>query len=77
MGRCTVIPGHIEMHGRSYAHLEDLSDFNLTGMDFRKKRGTSVDPDPLFDLSLLMNNYEKISLVAKEGIDSVKVGLSF
>ena len=77
MGRCTVMPGHIEMHGRSYAHLVDLSDFNLVGMDNRKKRGASVGPDPLFDPSTLTDNYEQISLVAKEGVDSVKVGLSF
>jgi len=77
MGRCTVITGHIEMHGRSYAHLKDLSDFDLTGMDYRNRRGAGVGPDPLFDPSALTDNYEKIWLVAKEGVDSVAVGLSF
>ena len=77
MGRCTVIPGHIEMHGRSYAHLEDFSDFDVAGMDYRNRRGAGVGPDPLFDPSTLTDNYEKVSLIAKEGVNSVKVGLSF
>jgi hypothetical protein len=73
MGRCTVIPGHIEMHGRSYAHLVDLSDFDLAGMDYRNRQGAGVGPDPLFDPSTLTDNYEKVSLVPQEGVDSVKL----
>ena len=77
MGRCTVIPGHIEMHGRSYAHLEDFSDFDGAGMDYRNRRGAGVGPNLLYDPSELTDNYEQVSLVAKEGVESVKVGLSF
>ena len=77
MGRCTVIPGHIEMHGRFYTHLKDFSDFELAGMDYRHRRGAGVGPDPLFGPSALIDNYEDIKLVAKESTDSVEVGLSF
>jgi hypothetical protein len=78
MGRCTVVSGHIEMHGRPYLHLEDLSDYDLVGMDYRKGRdGGGLGPDPLFDPSTLSDAYTRVSLVAKEGVESVKVGLSF
>lgn len=78
MGRCTVMCGHIEMHGRPYLHLEDLSDYDLVGMDYREGRhGGGPGPDPLFDPSTLTDAYTRVSLVAKEGIESVKVGLSF
>jgi hypothetical protein len=77
MGRCTVINGHIEMHGRSYAHLEDLSDYDLVGMENRNRRDGGIAPEPLFDPSTLTDNYDRVSLVAKEGVESVRVGLQF
>ncbi|KAI9771973.1 MAG: hypothetical protein M1839_002566 [Geoglossum umbratile] len=77
MGRCTVVNGHIEMHGRSYAHLEDLSDYDLAGMDYRNRREGGIAPDPLFDPSPLIDDFEKVELIAKEEVRSVKVGLSF
>ena len=77
IGRCTVVPGHIEMHGRSYGHVEDLSDYDIVGMDYRKRRGGGVAPDPLFAPSTLSNGYERVTLVAKEEVQSVRVGLLF
>lgn len=33
-GRCMVINGHIEMHGRSYSSLVDLPDYHFAGMNY-------------------------------------------
>jgi hypothetical protein len=78
IGGCTVMSGHIEMHGRPYTHLEDLSDYDLVGMDCRKGQdGKGLGPDPLLDPSTLSDAYTRVSLIAKEGVESVNVGLSF
>jgi hypothetical protein len=33
-----VMPGHVEMYGRLYHSLEDLSDFDLHGIDYWRQR---------------------------------------
>ncbi|KIW13133.1 hypothetical protein PV08_08320 [Exophiala spinifera] len=78
-GRCTVMPGHVEMYGRLYHSLEDLSDFDLHGMDYRRRRRGGQPFDPLIDaagVTELTNNFDSVTMIAQERPNAVKVGLS-
>ncbi len=67
MGLFTVISGHIEIHGRPYLHLKDLSDYDLIGIDYRNRQdGGGPGPDPLFEPSTLSDNYSHTTLAAKQ-----------
>lgn len=73
VGRCYVIQGHIEMHGRFFTYISDFTDFDPEGMDYRSKMGL-----PKFNEALapsdLQDGYKQVSLVAMESIDSLQVG---
>lgn len=75
LGRCTVIPGKIEMAGRSYEVVEDISDFDLQGMDYRQRRGRGQAPDPLFSPSGLIAGYDSASVVAQPAVKCLQVGI--
>lgn len=75
-GRCTVMAGHIEMHGRLYDRLEDLSDFDLHGMDYRRRQSSGKAFDPLLTPLSLTDEFDNITTVAQEQPSVVKVGLS-
>lgn len=73
VGRCTVLPGKIERNGRTFASVEDLSDFKPHGMDFRSREadyGRLVDPlqhaGISRDLHELRSDYVQSSLLACE-----------
>ncbi len=75
LGRCTVIPGRIEMAGRSYEYAEDISDFDLAGMDFRQRKGRGEGPDPLFSPSDLLSGYNTASVAAQPAVNCLQVGI--
>ena len=75
LGRCTVIPGRIEMAGRSYEHAEDISDFDLAGMDYRHGKGRGEAPNPLSSPSDLISGYDSVSLAAQPAVNCLQVGL--
>ena len=75
LGHCTVIPGKIEMAGRSYEYTEDLSDFELGGMEFRQRKGRGQAPDPLFSPSGLISGYETTSIAAQPAVNCLQIGI--
>ena len=75
LGRCTVIPGKIEMAGRSYGYIEDISDSELGGMEFRRCKGRSEAPDPLCSPAELTSGYETTSIAAQPAVNCLQVGI--
>jgi hypothetical protein len=76
LGRCTVIPGKIEMAGRSYEQAEDISDFTPGGSDYLSRRkGRGQAPHKLSSPSDLTAGYDSASIAAQPAIGSLKIGL--
>ena len=71
LGRCTVIPGKIEMAGRSYDIVEDMSDFHGYGPYSVR----SEAPERLSSPSELRAGYDSASFVAQPAIGRLQVGL--
>ena len=75
LGQCRVIPGKIELAGRSYGSAEDISDFELGGMEYRRRRAHSDALKPLTDPSSLIAGYHSMSVAAQPSVDCLQVGL--
>ena len=75
LGRCTVIPGRIEMAGRSYEYTEDISDFDMAEKYYsRRIDGTEV-PEPLFSPSSLIAGYNSNVIAAQPSVNCLQVGI--
>ena len=75
LGLCKVIPGKIELAGRSYGSAEDISDFELGGMEYRRRREHGDAPKPLDDPSSLIAGYHSFSVAAQPSVNGLLVGL--
>ena len=75
LGRCTVIPGKIELDERSYDYAEDISDFDSAGMDYRQRKDSQQAPKPLSSPSELSTGYYPASIAAQPAVSCLQVGI--
>ncbi|KAL9071505.1 MAG: hypothetical protein Q9157_005447 [Trypethelium eluteriae] len=73
LGKCVAIPGHIEMDDRIYQQVADLSDSDLSGNDFRERRG-ALAAHIVNGISQLTDDYETVSMVVQISSRTLRAG---
>lgn len=75
LGTCTIIPGRIELAGRAYDYICDMSDFEKYGAHYKNRRGEGQALNRLSNPIELSDGYSKFSLKAYPAVESLRVGL--
>ncbi|KAI9690723.1 MAG: hypothetical protein M1820_009875 [Bogoriella megaspora] len=73
LSKFVVIPGQIEMQGCSYEKVTDLSDSDIFGSDYRKRKG-ALAAHVVIMMEQLTNDYETISIVAQPNSRTLRAG---
>ncbi|KAI9667850.1 MAG: hypothetical protein M1821_000669 [Bathelium mastoideum] len=72
--RYVVVPGHIEMDERSYQQVVDMSDFDLSGDDFRRRKA-GLAAHVVNDVNQLTDDYEEFLMIAQRSSNVLQAGL--
>ena len=77
IGRYSVMPGHIQMHGKSFDYIKDLSDLDESTQLYRYRKGTGLATNNISSPLDIIFDYHENFMVTQQNREMLQVGFCF